>query len=42
MIRGAFLEGWRGLIAAQIRRAYIEQVRAKVFEKKLAARRAAP
>lgn len=42
LLRGGFLEGRRGLIAAQIRRAYIEQVRAKVCEKILAARRAAP
>lgn len=41
-IRGGFLEGRRGLIAARIRRAYIEQVRAKVLEKTLAARRGAP
>jgi glycosyltransferase involved in cell wall biosynthesis len=33
LLRGAFLEGQRGLVASQIRRAYIEQVRAKVFEK---------
>jgi len=30
--RGGFLEGRRGFIAASIRKAYIEQVRAKVFE----------
>jgi glycosyltransferase involved in cell wall biosynthesis len=41
-IRGGFLEGRRGLIAARIRRAYIEQVRAKVAEKILAARRGPP
>ena len=36
--RGGFLEGRRGLIASQIRRAYIEQVRAKVLEMNWAAR----
>lgn len=41
-IRGGFLEGRRGLVAAQIRRAYIEQVRGKVFEKHLAANADAP
>lgn len=42
LVRGAFLEGRRGLLAAQIRRAYIAQVRAKVAEKIQTARRAAP
>ncbi len=32
IVRAAFLEGTRGLVAARIRRAYIEQVRAKMFE----------
>ncbi|NLB66323.1 MAG: glycosyltransferase family 2 protein [Lentisphaerae bacterium] len=36
---GGFLEGRRGLIAAQIRRAYIEQVRAKILEKRQANRK---
>jgi glycosyltransferase involved in cell wall biosynthesis len=31
-VRGGFLEGRRGLIAASIRKAYIEQVRAKLYE----------
>ena len=31
-VRGGFLEGRRGFIAASIRRAYIEQVHAKMFE----------
>jgi glycosyltransferase involved in cell wall biosynthesis len=42
LLRGAFLEGKRGLVASQIRRAYIEQVRAKVYEKIRAARRPIP
>jgi glycosyltransferase involved in cell wall biosynthesis len=42
LLRGGFLEGRRGLIAARIRRAYIEQVRAKLAEKTLAARRGTP
>jgi glycosyltransferase involved in cell wall biosynthesis len=37
VLRGGFREGRRGLIAAQLRRAYIEQVRAKVCERRLAA-----
>ena len=32
--RAGFLEGRRGLIAASLRRAYIEQVRAKIYELK--------
>jgi hypothetical protein len=31
-VRAGFLEGRRGFIAASIRKAYIEQVRAKIFE----------
>lgn len=38
LLRGGFLEGWRGLVAAQVRRGYIEQIRAKVYEKRLLAR----
>jgi glycosyltransferase involved in cell wall biosynthesis len=38
IFRGGVLEGRRGLIASQIRRAYIEQVRAKIIEKQVAAR----
>ena len=41
-IRGGFLEGRRGLVAAQIRRAYIEQARAKMLEMTYAIRRPAP
>ncbi len=41
-IRGGFLEGRRGLVAAQIRRAYIEQARAKMLEMTYANRRPAP
>jgi glycosyltransferase involved in cell wall biosynthesis len=33
--RGGFLEGRRGYIAASIRKAYIEQVRAKMFEMRI-------
>jgi glycosyltransferase involved in cell wall biosynthesis len=32
LIRGGFLEGRRGYIASSIRKAYIQQVRAKMFE----------
>lgn len=32
IVRAGFFEGARGLVAARIRRAYIEQVRAKMFE----------
>lgn len=38
VVRGGLLEGRRGLFAAQIRRAYIEQVRAKISEMELARR----
>jgi len=38
ILRGGFLEGRRGLIVSQIRRAYIEQVRAKIYEKQAATR----
>jgi glycosyltransferase involved in cell wall biosynthesis len=34
-VRAGFLEGRRGFIAASIRKAYIEQVRAKIFEMSL-------
>lgn len=36
-VRAGFLEGRRGFIAASIRKAYIEQVRAKMFEMRLRA-----
>ena len=42
VFRGGFLEGRRGLVASQIRRTYVEQVRAKVYEKRIAARRRNP
>lgn len=35
-LRAGFLEGRRGFIAASIRKAYIEQVKAKIFELKIA------
>ncbi len=40
IVRFGFLEGRRGLIASQIRAAYISQVRAKVYELQLKARSA--
>lgn len=36
VVRGGFLEGRRGLIASRIRCAYIQQVRAKIVEKRYA------
>ncbi|HUS24855.1 MAG TPA: glycosyltransferase family 2 protein [Candidatus Binatia bacterium] len=36
VLRLGFLDGRRGLVAAQLRRAYIEQVRAKLYEMQLA------
>ena len=39
ILRLGFLEGRRGLIASQIRAAYISQVRGKVYELKLASAR---